>query len=570
MKHNDAHNNEENWEHQDDIPALDNTEKQTEGKRRRRRKKKKRQVYDDMDPPPPPLPEENMKMDNDEKIDTTNAIPLQYDECLICCEAESPSYTLSCGHVFCHACIMQNLSATFVDTKKKRFSGLSCLYRCGTTFLSLGQEKLLPDLYEILLFATQKLTECNELVIQKASDDGVLTEKIRCDLKNKDSKIIEFCKRKYATYECSGESCLTYFAVRNLCEAENNNENNDNDANLPMLCDDCTIRGGEKIGVSLWRPAVPDSSEPICTAVFCDFLDEEEVKNASSCVCDTDDNASKQVEELEVIEAIYPDLVNVLVPPPSSAGDHCTYFTVSLPQGEGSKLKKTVDKFSQLKCRLESQLVFHVWCPTGYPTASQPNFKIALGDLSLLEMNNQRRSQLHQAITNKLPGRNKEQSTLKSNDTDEGLLFIMISAFLEWYHDLKLNYIANAAQRHRHCICNTLLTLRCPRCRVAIFDFDGCFAVVCESCRCGFCAWCFKDCGLDAHDHVLTCPESYNRGSHFGRFSDFISVHYHSRLIKVNSYIEEKVDEDCQSAVHMAIKSDMDDLRVGGVYYSGY
>jgi len=49
-----------------------------------------------------------------------------------------------------------------------------------------------------------------------------------------------------------------------------------------------------------------------------------------------------------------------------------------------------------------------------------------------------------------------------------------------------------------------VLTPKCPRahCRQAFIDFDGCNALRCHSCGCGFCAICFEDCGSDAHEHI--------------------------------------------------------------------
>eukprot|EP00732_Lithocolla_globosa_P000298 Lithocolla_globosa_v1_NODE_82_length_6720_cov_15.294779.p1 type:complete len:1901 gc:universal NODE_82_length_6720_cov_15.294779:819-6521(+) len=57
-------------------------------------------------------------------------------------------------------------------------------------------------------------------------------------------------------------------------------------------------------------------------------------------------------------------------------------------------------------------------------------------------------------------------------------------------------------------ILETILNLRCPRCRTVFFDFDGCLALYCgnNSCKAGFCALCLKDEGEDAHQHVLKCP----------------------------------------------------------------
>lgn len=59
-----------------------------------------------------------------------------------------------------------------------------------------------------------------------------------------------------------------------------------------------------------------------------------------------------------------------------------------------------------------------------------------------------------------------------------------------------------AARKH---IEEEILQLKCPRCKQAFFDFDGCCALTCSRCGCGFCAWCLQDCGSDAHQHVGRC-----------------------------------------------------------------
>lgn len=48
------------------------------------------------------------------------------------------------------------------------------------------------------------------------------------------------------------------------------------------------------------------------------------------------------------------------------------------------------------------------------------------------------------------------------------------------------------------------LTMKCPRCNTAFYDYDGCNALSCSQVTCGaaFCALCLKDCGSDAHEHV--------------------------------------------------------------------
>ena len=63
--------------------------------------------------------------------------------------------------------------------------------------------------------------------------------------------------------------------------------------------------------------------------------------------------------------------------------------------------------------------------------------------------------------------------------------------------------------RHIH---DRILTLKCPRCEAAFVDFNGCFALACHRCQCGFCAYCLADCGGDAHAHVAACPHGLQDG----------------------------------------------------------
>ena len=57
-----------------------------------------------------------------------------------------------------------------------------------------------------------------------------------------------------------------------------------------------------------------------------------------------------------------------------------------------------------------------------------------------------------------------------------------------------------------------LLTDACPRCKQAFLDFNGCCALYCSRCPCGFCAWCLEDCGADAHGHVANCRHNIAPG----------------------------------------------------------
>ena len=68
------------------------------------------------------------------------------------------------------------------------------------------------------------------------------------------------------------------------------------------------------------------------------------------------------------------------------------------------------------------------------------------------------------------------------------------------------------AEKIRLDLIENVLTLRCPRCKTAFLDYTGCAALTCSTCKAGFCAICLKDCGNDAHAHVVRCPENSEGG----------------------------------------------------------
>ena len=59
-----------------------------------------------------------------------------------------------------------------------------------------------------------------------------------------------------------------------------------------------------------------------------------------------------------------------------------------------------------------------------------------------------------------------------------------------------------------HHVREQILNCKCPRCGQVFVNFDGCFALKCSRCPCGFCGWCLEDSGSDdAHEHVRTCRQ---------------------------------------------------------------
>uniref|UniRef100_A0A0G4GW86 non-specific serine/threonine protein kinase n=1 Tax=Chromera velia CCMP2878 TaxID=1169474 RepID=A0A0G4GW86_9ALVE len=71
---------------------------------------------------------------------------------------------------------------------------------------------------------------------------------------------------------------------------------------------------------------------------------------------------------------------------------------------------------------------------------------------------------------------------------------------------LRMALREDGAQRRVREIAEEILTLKCPRCRAAFVDFDGCASLTCNRCYAAFCGYCLRDCGNDAHPHVRDCP----------------------------------------------------------------
>ena len=112
-------------------------------------------------------------------------------------------------------------------------------------------------------------------------------------------------------------------------------------------------------------------------------------------------------------------------------------------------------------------------------------------------------------------------------------------------------------QTVRH-IQDKILTLKCPRCEAAFVDFNGCFALTCHRCQCGFCAYCLANCGGDAHAHVAQCPHRLQEG-HGGSFAQFEEAQRRRRQRMLQEYIA-TVGADIRGRVVAACAQDVADL----------
>ena len=117
----------------------------------------------------------------------------------------------------------------------------------------------------------------------------------------------------------------------------------------------------------------------------------------------------------------------------------------------------------------------------------------------------------------------------------------------------------------RTTIVEDLLTLKCPRegCRQAFLDFDGCFALSCSKCGCGFCAWCLEDCGRDAHAHVANCEvgREQNGRDYYGTEDQFVACQKERRQHSVRDFLRTLTDA-VRVGVIRQVQPDLKDLGI--------
>jgi hypothetical protein len=114
---------------------------------------------------------------------------------------------------------------------------------------------------------------------------------------------------------------------------------------------------------------------------------------------------------------------------------------------------------------------------------------------------------------------------------------------------------------HRTHIVEEILTLKCPRCRAAFLDFEGCFALSCSGCNCGICGWCLADCGDDAHAHVATCPSKPAGGQQYhGSLQQFEQVHKPRREREAREYLQRIADGEVRRKTVTLSRKDFEDL----------
>jgi len=91
-------------------------------------------------------------------------------------------------------------------------------------------------------------------------------------------------------------------------------------------------------------------------------------------------------------------------------------------------------------------------------------------------------------------------------------------------------------------IAEQILTNRCPSCRTAFLDFDGCCAVTCSTCNnhfCGFCLSAQRNSSI-AHEHVRQCALNKNKG-YFASATELDVVYKEQRIRSLRQYFSSSV-----------------------------
>lgn len=112
-------------------------------------------------------------------------------------------------------------------------------------------------------------------------------------------------------------------------------------------------------------------------------------------------------------------------------------------------------------------------------------------------------------------------------------------------------------------IIEDILTLRCPRCKAAFDDFEGCFSLTCR-CKASFCAMCLEDCGADAHAHVAQCQEGQGlkQAGYFGSKESFVAIQKRRRERLVKEYIRTKIPQEDRGRVVQRCEIELRDLGI--------
>ena len=119
-------------------------------------------------------------------------------------------------------------------------------------------------------------------------------------------------------------------------------------------------------------------------------------------------------------------------------------------------------------------------------------------------------------------------------------------------------------------ILDDVLNVRCPNCKQTFDTFDGCFSVLCESCRHYFCACCLEfssRSSVEAHKHVAQCERGKEVGmaGYYGRSEHWEEIKKKRRTRQLNQLLRSEEFADVAGQVIMRLQKDLEDLDLHAV-----
>jgi hypothetical protein len=117
-------------------------------------------------------------------------------------------------------------------------------------------------------------------------------------------------------------------------------------------------------------------------------------------------------------------------------------------------------------------------------------------------------------------------------------------------------------RRHESHIQNEILVTKTPCCSKPMGFWDGCFAVVCETCQGNFCGFCMAKTVGDAHSHVYTCPRNPKQHDYFSTFAVFRQLRNADKLVALRNYLDNQCDPRIRGAVLASTLPHLRDLEI--------
>lgn len=123
---------------------------------------------------------------------------------------------------------------------------------------------------------------------------------------------------------------------------------------------------------------------------------------------------------------------------------------------------------------------------------------------------------------------------------------------------LKLEQSQSVIETERKYIMENILTLKCPGCKQAYCDFDGCMVLKCFNCKTNFCGKCHFVCKIgQAHAHVATCGATTQEKGYWKNPTQVKMFQNRLRKRALDKYLSTKSN---RTEIVKAIQKDLKDL----------